>query len=195
MKPLPWQEKGNMEKTDKIPAVSKNQKILLAVLAFLCFLQFVFFPLLQWKKDSLDQIAVLKRGIAEKQNLLKQEADIEAMLNKALKKLDAASELFWKDAADPQALMLKTQKMVEALAPEMGVEIKSVEWGQAPAESVIRAQVVINASALPEDLLNFIAEIESADRFYTLDQLRLDCRERFEGIQAHMALSAYGMAP
>mgnify|MGYP006279424025 CR=1 FL=1 len=182
-----------MKTVEQLAALSPLRKGLFALLLFLAFLKFVFFPLNQWQADSLDRIAVLKRSVAQKEHLLDQAAQLEERLEKASRVLSQSSRLFWQNVEDGRALMLKVQKRLEKLAPETGVNIESVQWGQPSGETVFQAPVDLTLAARPRNLLAFMAAIESADKFYTLDRLRLTCRSRYEKIEADMTVSAYGV--
>jgi len=182
-----------MRKAELLANTSGAKKLLLALLILLCFLKFVYLPLSQWKADSLDRIAVLKRSVAEKEHLLNQSGELEAMLGESANVLERASSLFWQDIGDPEELMLKVQKLMERLAPENGVSIESVQWGAPSGDSVIRAPVTVSLAAPPGHLLAFMAAVESAEKLYTLDRLRFVCRDRSTKIKADITVTAYGV--
>jgi len=159
----------------------------------LCAFKFAVFPLNRWNQENMDQIFLLKKSISQKKNILNHGKDIEVNLKKILNSLEQASNLFWHDFTDSGDLLLKTQKMLEKTAQELGIKIKSLQWGTPSGENIVRAPVDLQISAPTSNILRFISEIESSDKFYTIDNMRLICRSRFPEIQVNMTVSAYGM--
>jgi len=178
-----------------IDSISSNLKIKAGILIIivLTVFRFAVFPLNQWNQDNIDKIFLLKKSISAKEKILNQGKEIEINLEKVSKSLNQASNLFWYDFSDSGDLLLKTQKMVEKKAENIGFKIQSIQWGQPFGDKIIKAPMDLKLSALPNDLLRFIAEIESADKFYSLDSIRFICRPKIPEIQVSMTVSAYGV--
>jgi len=184
---------------ETIDSINSNPKIRTGIIIILTLavLKFVVFPLLQWNQNNIDQIFLLKKNISVKQKILTHGKEIESNLKKVSHSLKQASQYFWYDFADSGDLLLKTQKMLEkkasGLGPHHKVKIQSLQWGTPYGKTIIRAPMDLRLSALPGDLLRFIVAVESDDKFYAIDSMRLTCRSRFPEIQVNMTISAYGV--
>jgi hypothetical protein len=174
-------------------AISLNVKVGMILIIILCLLKFVLSPLHQWRQDSLDRIYMLKKSIAGKTSLVSRSEDIESELQKSSHALNSALNLFWNDFADSGELLLKVQKTLEKGAGNRRVKIKSVQWGEPTGEKIIQAPVELQLSALPDDFLGFLADIESSEKFYSLDRVRLICRANYPEVQATITVSVYGV--
>ena len=163
------------------------------IISILVFWKFIFIPLNTWHNDNIDRIFILKKNIHSKETLLKQKEFIERDLEKVSDSLEQSSAFFKHDFKDSGQLFLSLQKELEKTAKEKNIKILSANWGQATGNNVIKAPVELKVNALPKDLLNFMAEIESTEKFYTIDSVRFVCQNRLTEIQADLVISLYGI--
>lgn len=163
------------------------------IISIIVFWKFIFIPLDTWHNDNIDQIFILKKNIHSKETLLKQKESIDRDLQKVSGSLAHASAFFKHDFKDSGKLFLSLQKELEKTAKDKNVKIRSANWGQATGNTFIKAPVDLKVNALPKDLLNFMAEIESTEKFYTIDSVRFICQNRLTEIQADLVISLYGI--
>ena len=182
-----------------IDAINADPKMKIGciIIVFLGILQFLISPLQEWNQENLDTIFILKKNIVQKKNTLANENDIEAGLKEVSISLKQASGFFLKGISESSQILLKAQKMIETGAKKLGksheVNIKSVQWREATGERIIQAPLVLKVSALPIDFLSFIADIESAKEFYTIDNVTISGRSNHPNLEVSMTVSAYGV--
>jgi Tfp pilus assembly protein PilO len=173
--------------------MTQRTKAGLVVAGVLIFLQFVLTPFYEWQDQRLENLQTMVRSVYKKKALL----DKGDLLNQAMEKGQAAVERtmrnFYPDIADPQALQLTLQKDMEKLSALHTIKIVNTDWLPPVEGRVIQSPIKIMCEGSAAHVLSFIAAIEAAEHFVSIDSLKINSSGKADKIGLVMAISAYGL--
>ena len=165
--------------------------IILALI--LIVVRFALLPLYEWQDGVLDIIHVQQKSLSQKNALIGNEIEIDALLKKSKTALENVMNRYYQDFSDPQSLQLTLQKEMERLSAASDVKINSKDWLYLSEGEIIQAPIKIRCEGNPASVFSFISAIENAEYFFTVDRLTMNSRGTSSMIQAEMDISAYGV--
>jgi hypothetical protein len=168
-------------------------KIALLLILVLSLIQFAVLPFNRYLGQETQEISLLKQRIALKTNYLENQDRTQAQLAGFDKIYQEANELFWQEFEEPGSLMLMVQKKLEKNAATHALAVTSANWGTPTGNRVVKAPVELNLTGLPENMLAFIKETETNEKFYSIDTLQVQCRSRNPEARVKMTVSVYGV--
>jgi len=172
--------------------VSRRLKISLIVVLVLALIRFVFVPLSEWQDRTIERIQLLQTSVGQKRSLIGQEKAIGSLFEQATTNFGEVSQLFVKNFSDPQSLQLFLQKEMERLSTTNGVKINRTNWLPASAGEIVQAPIKLTCEATPENLMKFLAAIETAKYFFSVDILKITSSESSATLSVEVDVSAYG---
>lgn len=165
----------------------------LCVGVFLLFIQYGVFPLRDWQQTLVRKTVSLKATVSNKKSLIGQDKVIETSLEKASAYQQELVKRFEMNFGEPEALQLNFQKQVEELAASLQIKIVNVDWLPGTRKPVVRVPIKFRMEAVPGRFLDFIYAIENADKFRSVDQIRLATRAKSDTVSVELDISAYGL--
>ena len=174
--------------------ISWRLKVGLVFIFCLVLAKFVLAPLCEWRSENIQSIKLYKRAVAQKKRLIGSEGRINSTLQKAESSYKKASEFYYQDFSDAQALQLKLQKKMERLSESCGVTIKSTDWLYPSEGHIVQAPIKIKCEAAPDRIIEFIHAVESEKHFFSVDRLKITSRAKSSTVHAELDVSAYGIA-
>ncbi len=117
-------------------------------------------------------VTAKKRTLLAERELLGQEGNYKAQIDRYVKRLEQdRSRLLPGD--NPNVAGAELQKVLKDLADRNGVEItrKDFQREQKVQDNLIKVPVHIETQCDPDQMVRFLAAIESYDKFLTLDEL------------------------
>ena len=100
---------------------------------------------------------------------------------------------------NPNVAGAELQKVLKDLADQNGVEImqRNVQREQKIEDSLVKVSVRIETNCVPEELVRYLAAIESHEKFLTVDELVINSikvQKKYE-IRPSITVSGYIVAP
>ena len=173
--------------------VSWRVKAGLAFALLLILIRFGLLPVYERQNETVDRIKVLQQAVAKKRALVGNETKIDTVLQEMESSLEDILKYYYQSFSDTQALQLTLQKEIEALASSQDVKITRTDWLHPSEGQVVQVPIKIACEAEPQKIMEFLSAIENADRFFSVDRLKIISRGRSSTIKAEIDVSGYGV--
>ncbi len=156
----------------KITPREKRVLIIGAAIVIGAIVYFAVDALIPSRAALAADVTAKKRTLLAERELLGQEGNYKAQIDRYVKRLEQdRSRLLPGD--NPNVAGAELQKVLKDLADRNGVEItrKDFQREQKVQDNLIKVPVHIETQCDPDQMVKFLAAIESYDKFLTLDEL------------------------
>jgi Tfp pilus assembly protein PilO len=182
----------------KINAREKRVLIIGGVIVVAALVYFVADSLIPSRATLAADVAQKKRTLLAQRDLLGQEDSFKSRVQQYQKRLEQdRTRLLPGD--NPNVAGAELQKVLKDLADRNGVEItqKNFQREQKLQNNLVKVPVQINIQCNPDQLVQFLAAIESYEKFLTLDELAVTSfkmQRRYE-IRPSLTVSGFITGP
>jgi hypothetical protein len=174
-------------------SISWRLKAGLTTAFLLILIRFGLIPIYDWQDKTIQRIKVVQQAVAKKRALMGNEDKIDALLMKTESSFEDTLKYYYQDFSDTQALQLTFQKEIEELASSQGVKTGRKDWLEPSEGEVVQVPIKIVCEAEPQKIMAFLSSIENADRFFSVDRLKIISQGRSSTIKAEIDVSGYGV--
>jgi Tfp pilus assembly protein PilO len=165
----------------------------LVVAVLLILIRFVLTPLYERQDETIQRVKVLQQAIAKKKALIGNEEKIDVLLEETKSSLEGILKYYYQDFSDTQALQLTLQKKIEELASSQGFKIDRKDWLYASEGAIVQVPIKIICESEPRKIMGFLSAIENAERFFSVDRLKITSQGNSSAVRAEMDVSGYGV--
>lgn len=165
----------------------------LVVALLLILIRFVLTPLYEKQDATIQRVQVLQQAVAKKKALIGNEKKIDALLEETQSSLEDVLKYYYQDFSDTQALQLTLQKEIEELASSQGVKIGRKDWLYPSEGEIVQVPIKIMCESEPQKIMGFLSAVENAERFFSVDRLRITSQGNSSTIRAEIDVSGYGV--
>jgi len=165
----------------------------LVVALLLILVRFVLTPLYEKQDATIQRVQVLQQAVAKKKNLIGNEEKIDALLEETQSSLEDVLKYYYQDFSDTQALQLTLQKEIEELASSQGIKIGRKDWLYPSEGEIVQVPIKIMCESEPQKIMGFLSAVENAERFFSVDRLRITSQGNSSAIRAEIDVSGYGI--
>ena len=165
----------------------------LGVALLLILVRFVLTPLYEKQDATIQRVQVLQQAVAKKKNLIGNEEKIDALLEETQSSLEDVLKYYYQDFSDTQALQLTLQKEIEELASSQGIKIGRKDWLYPSEGEIVQVPIKIMCESEPQKIMGFLSAVENAERFFSVDRLRITSQGNSSTIRAEIDVSGYGI--
>ena len=176
-----------------VPKLTWQLKTGLIVAACLILIKFGLIPLYDWRSQIMLDISRFREAIAVKKTLVGKRDRLQGTLQEAKTAHETVTKFYHKGFSDPESLQLALQKEIEAISSTAGLSIRSKEWLPSSSGELVQVPIRLMCQAPIDDIIRFIAAVETYERFLTIDRLRIFCRPNKDTVSAEFNISAYGI--
>lgn len=175
--------------------ISWRLKAGLIIVLLLALVKFGLVPFYEWHDMTMQKIKVLQKNVGRKKALIGKEKEVNDLFIKAETSFKQAASFYVRGFSAAQSLQLALQKQVEALSSTFNIAIKSTDWLSPSEGEIVQAPIEVDCEAPPNQLVKFIAAIETGKLFISIDRLIINAG-RNPGkslVKATLDISAYGI--
>ena len=165
----------------------------LVVALLLILVRFVLTPLYEKQDATIQRVQVLQQAVAKKKALIGNEEKIDALLEETQSSLEDVLKYYYQDFSDTQALQLTLQKEIEELASSQGIKIGRKDWLYPSEGEIVQVPIKIMCESEPQKIMGFLSAVENAERFFSVDRLRITSQGNSSAIRAEIDVSGYGI--
>lgn len=165
----------------------------LVVALLLILIRFVLTPLYEKQDETIQRVKVLQQAVAKKKALIGNEEKIDALLEQTKSSLEDTLKYYYQDFSDTQALQLTLQKEIEDLTSSQGIKIERKDWLYPSEGEIVQVPIKIICESEPQKIMGFLSAVENAERFLSVDRLKITSKGSSSTVRAEIDVSGYGI--